>query len=44
VLFVPAAAWVKAMPANTLRKRLIAVGESGDTVIGEYTFVHSPQR
>lgn len=42
VLSVPPAAWVRTMPANTLRTRLIAVGEAGERLVGEYTFVHSP--
>jgi anti-sigma factor RsiW len=42
VLSVPPAAWVRAMPANTLRTRLIAVGEAGERLVGEYTFVHTP--
>jgi anti-sigma factor RsiW len=42
VLVVPSAAWLKAMPAFTLRMQLVAVGEAGDRPIGEYTFNHSP--
>jgi hypothetical protein len=30
------------MPAFTMRMRLIAVDEAGDSELGEYTFVHSP--
>lgn len=43
VLFIPPAAALKAMPAFTMRMRLIAVGDAGEAPIGEYTFNHSPQ-
>ena len=42
VLVVPPAAWLRAMPAFTMRMRLIAVGETGEKPIGDYTFNHSP--
>lgn len=42
VLVVPSAAWLKTMPAFTMRMQLIAVGEAGEEQIGEYTFDHSP--
>ena len=42
VLVVPSAAWLKTMPAFTMRMRLIAVGESAEKQIGDYTFNHSP--
>jgi hypothetical protein len=42
VLVIPPAAALKAMPAFTLRMRLISVGEAGETQVGEYTFNHSP--
>jgi hypothetical protein len=42
VLMIPSAAWLKAMPAFTMRMRLIDVGEKGETPLGEYTFIHSP--
>ena len=42
VFVIPPAAWLKTMPAFTMRMRLIDVGESGETPIGEYTFNHSP--
>jgi hypothetical protein len=42
VLFIPEAAALKAMPAHTVRMRLIAVGEAGEAPLGEYTFVHTP--
>ena len=43
ILLIPPAAKVKAMPAYTLRTRLIAVDEAGEAPLGEYTFRHSPQ-
>jgi Putative zinc-finger len=42
VLMIPSAAWLKTMPAITMRTRLIAVSETGETEIGDYTFHHSP--
>jgi hypothetical protein len=42
VLHIPPALTVKAMPAHTMRVRLIAVGEAGEAPLGEYTFVHTP--
>jgi hypothetical protein len=42
VLHLPPAAWVKALPANTLRVRLVAVDEAGERALGEYTFAHTP--
>jgi hypothetical protein len=42
VLVVQPTAWLKTMPAFTMRTRLIAVGEAGEQRIGEYTFDHSP--
>jgi hypothetical protein len=42
VLVIPSAAWLKTMPAFTMRMRLIAVGESGERQVGDYTFNHSP--
>ncbi|MGB8437583.1 MAG: hypothetical protein WCE38_25335 [Burkholderiales bacterium] len=41
VLVIPSAAWLKTMPAFTMRMRLIAVGEAGEQQIGDYTFNHS---
>jgi hypothetical protein len=43
VVLIPPAAALKAMPAFTMRMRLIAVDEAGEAPIGEYTFNHSPQ-
>jgi len=42
VLVVPPAAWLKTMAAFTMQMRLIAVDETGERQIGEYTFNHSP--
>ena len=42
VLVIPSPAWLKTMPAFTMRMRLITVGEAGESEIGEYTFLHSP--
>ena len=42
VLIIPSAAWLKTMPAFTMRMQLIAVDEAGETQIGDYTFNHSP--
>jgi hypothetical protein len=39
---IPSAAWLKTMPAITMRTRLIAVSETGEKEIGDYTFHHSP--
>jgi hypothetical protein len=42
VLMIHSTAWLKTMPAFTMRTRLIAVGEAGEKPIGHYTFNHSP--
>jgi hypothetical protein len=42
LVLVPSAAWLKTMPANTMRVRLVAVEESSERVVGEYTFAHTP--
>lgn len=42
VFLIPPAAWLKTMPAFTMRVRLIGVDEAGERPIGEYTFNHSP--
>jgi hypothetical protein len=42
VVMIPSAAWLKSMPAFTMRLRLIAVGEAGEEAIGDYTFNHAP--
>jgi hypothetical protein len=33
---------MRALPASTLRMRLLAVGPSGERLVGEYTFNHTP--
>jgi len=35
---------VRALPATTLRVRLLAVAPSGERLVGEYTFHHTPHR
>lgn len=42
VIMIPSAAWLKTMPAFTMRTRLIAVGDAGEKPIGDYTFHHAP--
>jgi hypothetical protein len=42
VLSMPSAAELKKLPAHTFRVRLVAVDESGERSLGEYTFAHTP--
>ncbi len=42
VLFLPSAAELKKRPAHTFRVQLVAVDESGERSLGEYTFAHTP--
>lgn len=42
VLFLPQAAAVRKLPANTLRVRLVSVEEGGERELGTYTLVHTP--
>jgi hypothetical protein len=42
VLHLPSPAWVRRLPANTLRVQLVAVDEAGERTLGEYTFAHTP--
>lgn len=42
VLFIPSAAWLRALPAHIVRMRLVAVDEVGEHALGEYTFAHTP--
>jgi anti-sigma factor RsiW len=42
LVFIPPAAALKKMPAHTMRVRLLAFGEPGERVIGDYTFAHTP--
>ena len=42
VLYLPSAARLRKMAANTKRVRLVAVDEAGERTLGEYTFAHTP--
>ena len=42
VLLAPSMPVVRAMPALTLRMRLVAPEPGGDRLLGEYTFAHTP--
>ena len=42
VLVVPAPAPLRRAGAHTEKFRLVAMGEAGERVLGEYTFVHRP--
>jgi hypothetical protein len=42
VLSLPAPEALRQLPAHTLRVRLVAVDESGERPLGEYTFAHTP--
>jgi hypothetical protein len=42
VFVIPSAAWLKTMPAFTMRMRLIDLSGQGEVPLGEYTFAHSP--
>ena len=42
VLSLPSAVELKRMPALLLRVRLVAVDESGERSLGDYTFAHTP--
>ena len=42
VLFSPGIDQLRALPATTLRMRLLAVDEGGERTLGEYTFHHTP--
>jgi len=42
VIFCPPAARLKQAPAFVQRMRLLAVDESGERALGDYTFVHTP--
>jgi hypothetical protein len=44
VVLVPRMARIRALPATTMRTRLLAVAPSGERVVSEYTFHHSPFR
>lgn len=42
VLMIPSARRLKTMPTHTLRMQLLAVSETGERPIGDYTFNHTP--
>lgn len=42
VLLIPSNAWLKTMPAFTMRMRLIATSRGVETPLGDYTFHHMP--
>jgi hypothetical protein len=42
VLLIPSTAELRKMPAFTSRVQLVAVDDSGERSLGEYTFAHSP--
>ena len=42
VLLCPSAAALKKLPAHTDRIRLLAIDNSGERLLAEYTFVHTP--
>jgi hypothetical protein len=42
VLILPSAAELKKLPAHVSRVQLVAVDESGERSLGEYTFAHTP--
>ena len=42
VILIPSAAALRKLPANVQRLRLVAVGEQGETLLGDYTFAHTP--
>lgn len=42
VLFCPPAAGLKKSPAHTARLRLLAVDDTGERPIADYTFIHTP--
>ena len=42
VLTLPSAEALRKLPAHTFRVRLLALDESGERTLGEYTFAHTP--
>jgi hypothetical protein len=42
LLFLPSAAVLRTLPANTLRVRAVAVDGASVRTLGEYTFAHTP--
>lgn len=41
VVFVPTPSWLKTMPSLTIKVRLVAVDETGERPLGDYTFLHT---
>jgi len=44
VVFAPGIEVIRAMPASTLRLRLLAVDDQGEHVLGDYVLNHTPHR
>jgi len=44
VVFTPRMEHIRALPASTVRYRLLAVAPTGERLVGEYTFHHTPYR
>jgi hypothetical protein len=44
VVLTPRMDHVRALPASTVRYRLLAVAPSGERLVGEYSFHHTPHR
>jgi hypothetical protein len=42
IVWVQRTAVIRALPATTLRARVLAVADDGERVLGEYTFNHTP--
>lgn len=42
MLLMPSAKALRMLPAHTFRVRLVAMDESGERSLGEYTFAHTP--
>lgn len=42
VVVAPRVAWLRSMPAFTMRLRLLAVDDAGERPLGDYTFNHTP--
>ena len=42
VVFSPRIDMLRALPASTMRVRLLAVDDNGERTLGEYTFNHTP--
>ena len=44
VLFLPSSAMLRQIPVHIARVRLVSVEEGAERELGEYTFVHAPQK